>query len=89
MKPVVTKTVVWMFAAMSAASVGTAYAQHLDGNASGSLSGSSSGNAALSASGSNVNMNWSGGGVLSAESTSNASTNQTSTHRRAEMAQSH
>lgn len=74
MKPVVTKTAVWMLAAIAAASVSTANAQQIDGNAS----GSSSGNASLSGSGSNVNMNWSGGGVLSAESTSNASTNQAS-----------
>jgi len=62
-----------LLAAFIAASAGGVHAQTTDLGASGA-SGSV---ASTSSSGSNVNMNWSGGGVLSAESSARASTNQT------------
>lgn len=70
---VLSKTIL---AAVFAAGVVVAHAQEAPA-ADSNTSSSSSAATTLRSSGSNVNMNWTGGGVLSAESTANASSNQT------------
>jgi hypothetical protein len=67
-----------MLTAILAAGVVTAHAQEAPA-ADSNISAASSTATALRSSGSNVNLNWTGGGVLSAESTANASSNQTTT----------